>query len=149
MTEAPPFERTTCACAECTQCCRDQPGYLRPGDLERIAAHRGETVAEASRFFWSSEGALVMNLQTGRQFRIRTITPRRERGKCVFLDDQGRCTVHAVAPFGCAYFDTHMSGREGQTRSSWALREVQHDDAYHELRKTLIVATSYKPKGYK
>jgi hypothetical protein len=31
------------------------------------------------------------------------------RGRCVFLDAASALHDHAVAPFGCAFFDTHMS----------------------------------------
>ena len=142
-----PFARTTCACAECVQCCRDQPGCLIPGDMERIAAHLGETLDEAKRHFWSSPGALLMDRQTGRQFRVRTITPKREHGRCVFLDEQDRCRVHAVAPAGCAHFDVHMSAAQAKPRSvEMVIR--QQDPAYQALRQTLDVATSYKPKRY-
>jgi hypothetical protein len=30
------FERTVCACPECTHCCRHIPGFLIPADLDRI-----------------------------------------------------------------------------------------------------------------
>lgn len=143
---APPFARTTCACATCVQCCRDQPGHLRPGDFARITAHLALTPAEAPAYFWASPGALAMNTATGRQFRIGTITPRRVRGRCVFLDQDDRCRVHAVAPFGCAYFDTHQQLAEGHRRSLWGMREISANDDYRALRATLSFATSYKPR---
>jgi Fe-S-cluster containining protein len=142
-----PFSRTTCACAECVACCKRQPGPLAPGDLERIAEHRGETVEVAKAHFWASGGALVQDQTTGRQFRIGSITPRLVRGRCVFLDADDRCSIHSVAPFGCAYFDTHMTAAEGQRRGAWLARR-QLDDDYQELRRQLPFATSYKPKGY-
>lgn len=43
---------------------------------------------------------------------IGSITPRSQGGRCVFLDEQDRCRIHAVAPFGCAYYDTHMDVAE-------------------------------------
>jgi Fe-S-cluster containining protein len=143
---SPPFARTTCACPTCVQCCRDQPGPLRPGDFERIAAHLGETPAQAAAHFWASPGAVAMDTRTGRQFRIGTITPQRVGGRCVFLDAQDRCGIHAVAPFGCAYHDTHQSTAEGQRRSAWAMRLVHGDRAYQALRQSLPPATSYRPR---
>jgi len=139
--------RTSCACTACVACCHRQPGPLVPGDLEKIAAHLGEPVEVAKAHFWASGGALVQDQRTGRQFRIGSITPRLVRGRCVFLDDADRCRVHAVAPFGCAYFDTHMSAAEGQRRGTW-LALQQQDDDYQAVRRTLPFATSYKPKGY-
>lgn len=142
-----PIDRTTCACPECVACCHRQPGPLAPGDFEAIAAALGEDHATAKAHFWASGGAMVMDTATGRQFRIGSITPRLVRGRCVFLDDADRCRVHAVAPFGCAYFDTHMDAREGQRRGSWMAAQ-QQDPAYQSLRRELPFATSYRPKGY-
>jgi Fe-S-cluster containining protein len=148
-TETPfPFPRTTCACSDCVQCCKDQPGSLIPGDFEKIADHLQISHAEARAFFWASPGALVMNLQTGRQFRIGTITPRATRKKgCIFLDENNRCKIHPVAPAGCAYFDTHMNSFEGRKRGNEIARRQQDPD-YQRLRSELPFADSYKPKGY-
>lgn len=149
MTESP-FARTTCGCKGCVSNCRRQPGTLRPGDLERILAHLGEPLSAASKYFWSSEGALVANTRTGVQFRIRTITPRYDRRKkaCIFLDDQERCQIHAVAPFACSHFDSHMNAVEGHRRSAWMMTQIRDDADYHEHRKALPFADHYKPLGY-
>jgi Fe-S-cluster containining protein len=145
---APPFARTTCACAECVRCCTTQPGMLAPGEWERIVAVIGD--AEARRSFVASPGAQVVSMETGRQYRIGTITPRYDRRakRCVFLDDHQRCRIHAVAPAGCAYFDTHQSAMEGQRRSQWFMTEIRDDPEYAALRATLPFSDHYKPKGY-
>jgi hypothetical protein len=87
--------------------------------MEKIAAHLNQPLVEVKQLFWASPGAVVMDTQTNRQFQLGTITPRYDRRKkaCVFLSDAGACTIHPVAPFGCAYFDTHQSRYEGQRRS--------------------------------
>lgn len=142
------FDRTTCACSECVGCCKRQPGPLVPGDLERIAAFRGESVEEAKKNFWASPGALVKD-GAGRTSRIGTITPKWDRRKkrCVFLDDNDRCQIHSVAPFGCAYFDTHQTPAEAHDRSIWTARQ-QMDPEYQQLRNTLDHATHHKPLAY-
>ena len=148
MTATPaPFARTVCSCAQCISCCTSQPGSLAAGELEAIAAHLDLPVRVAALKFWASPGALLMNSTTGATFRLGTITPRLVRGRCVFLDAEDRCTIHAVAPFGCAAFDTHMPASEAQPRSQWLARS-QADPAYQSLRRTLREATSYKPRGY-
>jgi hypothetical protein len=53
-----------------------------------------------------------------------------------------------VAPFGCAFFDTHQTAFEAQKRSRWGLQVILSDGDYKMLRKTLPFAESYKPKGY-
>jgi Fe-S-cluster containining protein len=66
--------------------------------------------------FKASRGTTIS--YKGRIARIGTITPERNKntGHCVFLDKDDRCMIHSVAPFGCAYFDTHMSKAEGDKR---------------------------------
>jgi Fe-S-cluster containining protein len=144
----PPFARTpACSCPDCVECCHDQPGSCAPGDLERIAAYLQLPVRVAALKFWASPGAQVLNTRTGERFRIGTITPRILRGRCVFLDEAERCTIHAVAPAGCALFDTHMSAMDGQQRGAW-LAHAQQDPAYQSLRRTLVEAASYRPRRY-
>src|SRR5262245_63190386 len=94
-----PFERTVCNCPGCTACCSRQPGPLLPGELEAIAAHLGKTLREASSLFWASPGGKMGNRATGQTLAVGTITPRMRDGRCVFLDREGACRVHAVAAF--------------------------------------------------
>ena len=143
--EAAPFERTTCDCPECVRCCHEQPGSLAAGEVERIAAYLGKPVAAVLHKFWASPGALA--LKDGVAYRIGTITPQLQRGRCVFLGEDDRCTIHPVAPAGCALFDTHMQAAEAQPRSQWLVR-TQCAPEYQSLRRTLPAATSHKPRGY-
>ena len=141
-----PFERTICDCATCRECCHSQPGSLAPGDLERIAKFLHRSMRVTLMKFWASPGALLMNRLTRETYRVGTITPRRAKGKCVFLDDHERCTIHAVAPAGCAFFDTHMNREEGQQRGMW-LVTLQQEPEYQSLRRLLPPATSYNPRN--
>jgi Fe-S-cluster containining protein len=147
MIDRSSFTRTKCACRDCVACCKRQPGPLAPGDYERIQKHLGATDAEMRSRFWASPGALIKELITGKVHRVGTITPRMRRGRCVFLDDNDRCSIHEVAPFGCAYFDPHMTPLTAHPRSIWLAR-VTDDPDYQALRDTLPYATSYKPSGY-
>ncbi len=133
------YSRTVCGCQSCTINCRFMPGYLIPADLERLRQRFGfETQwAFAFSYLLASPGALVV--KGGREFRIRTLVPRRanllseEQGNgCIFLDKDGRCSIHEISPFGCAFFDAHMPPFKYQPRTQAGLVAVQQaweDDA--------------------
>ncbi|MBL8795467.1 MAG: hypothetical protein JNM56_16300 [Planctomycetia bacterium] len=133
------FARSVCACAVCTRSCRFIPGYLVPADLARLAQHLapGEDLCAWSRgHLLASPGALV--LRQGRVFRIPTLVPaRREDAACRFLTSDSRCSIHAVAPFGCAFFDDHQTAAESDRRSQRGLQAVlaawQNGDAYAQV----------------
>ena len=122
------FCRTRCDCADCTRCCRHIPGYLVPADLERMHQHLApgqDLLTWAREYLLASPGAVVM--RRGRTFRIPTLVPaHRPDGACTFLTATGRCAIHPVAPFGCAFFDAHMPQAEADRRSQHGLRAVLH-----------------------
>jgi Fe-S-cluster containining protein len=139
------FERTTCACDECRSCCKRQPGPLGPGDFDRIRDHLQITTRIALTFFWSSPGAVVQNKQTHETRMIGTVTPRMRGGRCVFLNEDERCSIHSVAPFGCAFFDMHQSADESNPRSLALLNSIVRDTQYQILRDILPPAESWRP----
>ena len=120
------FTRTKCACQHCTINCRFIPGYLVPADVEKIARHLGYTNLGEFAFdnLLASPGATVMNAE-GRVFQIPTLVPQRKAdGSCKFLSAEGRCSIHAVSPYGCAMFDAHQSSEEADRRSNRGLHEI-------------------------
>lgn len=119
------FERTVCACGECTINCHFIPGYLIPADLGRIAARLGyeDLIEFAVNNLLASPGATV--LDGGQVRQIPTLVPaRRSDGACLFLNGQDGCSVHNSSPFGCAFFDVHQSREESGRRSSYGLAEI-------------------------
>lgn len=142
MTDAPPFKRTTCACQADRENCR-RPGYLIPGDIERIAEYTGLDRSTIEDLIEPGRGAIARLQDTGEIAHIPTLIPATENGWCVFLN-RGLCDIHPVAPFGCAFFDVHMRDAEWQRRARWALPRVAADAAYQDLvrrkgRRILIV----------
>lgn len=129
------FCRTQCACPECTRNCQHIPGYLVPADLERMGrclATAQDPLSWARRHLLASPGAVVM--RRGQVFRIPTLVPaRRPDGACTFLTAEGQCAIHAVSPFGCAFFDAHMPHAEADRRSKCGLQAVAEDWAVHGL----------------
>jgi Fe-S-cluster containining protein len=120
------YVRTICACHECTLNCRHIPGYLIPADLERIHQHHApnqDLDDWALQHLLASPGAIV--LCRGQKARILTLVPgRRPDGACIFLTATGQCAIHAVAPYGCAFFDAHQVTAEADRRSKRGLQAI-------------------------
>jgi Fe-S-cluster containining protein len=118
------FERTICDCPDCTQNCKFISGCLIPADLERIKASLNGVTLEAWAMtaLFASPGATVM--MAGKIIQIPTLVPaRRKNGHCVFLYNE-RCAIHAIAPFGCSFFDSHMSDAEADKRMRVGLMSI-------------------------
>lgn len=123
-----PFERTVCACRLCGISCEHMPGALALGDVERIAHQLGYDDVErfARECLQVSDGAKVI-VEDGGTVSLPTLVPAaQENGQCRFLSD-GRCTIHAVSPFGCACIDAHLAEGEFQRRADWLYRALLED----------------------
>ena len=96
-----PFPRKPCECSLCVGACRD-PGYLIPTDLERLGI---KTADDARGWIRASMNYAVA--VTGGYGLLRALVPtvNAETKVCRWMDKDNRCTVHDVAPFGCAYFN--------------------------------------------
>ena len=109
------FDRTICACDECVTYCSHLPGYLIPSDLDVISSHLGydDVVQFAMENLLASPGATISDGKTTIQ--IPTLTPKRmPDGACKFLRN-GKCTIHAHAPYACAFFD-HAQNRRVEVK---------------------------------
>jgi hypothetical protein len=95
--------RSSCSCGECQLKCRFMPGFLIPADLKRMIPPTVDPFAWAERNLLASPGAIVV--YKGETFRVPTLVPATKAdGSCINLTREGRCAVHAIAPFGCAFF---------------------------------------------
>ena len=137
-----PFQRTICACRLCTINCEHMPGALAPGDLPPIAAHLGYTDIDrfAHECLLASDGAKV-GAADGRVIYLPTLVPSLgPDNACRFLNT-GRCTIHAISPFGCAYIDAHMPDTEFRRRADTLyqliLADQERQGEYSRLCKTL------------
>ena len=87
------------------------PGSLDVADLERLCPPGRDL------FAWAEEHLVAL---TDKAFP--TLVPARgPDGKCHWLYN-GQCTVHAQAPYGCAFFDAHQSEAKVQRRSAATIR---------------------------
>lgn len=145
-----PFERTVCACRLCSINCEHMPGALAPADVERIAHHLGCDDAEhfARECLLVSDGAKVVG-EDGTTVSLPTLVPAAQaNGHCRFLS-AGRCTIHAVSPFGCACIDAHLNDAEFRRRADHLYRELLEDQlrggAYSRLCALLREAGQCAP----
>lgn len=121
------YRRIRWQCGECARYCLYLPGALIPADLDAISARLGydDLVHFAVENLVASPGAIVS--ANGEQFRIPTLTPARTPdGACKFLRN-GRCAIHAQAPFSCAYFDCSQDRREADARSMRGLQAIARE----------------------
>lgn len=97
------YRRTSCGCAECRTNCRFMPGMLIPSDLTRMIPQNVDPFAWALDNLAASPGAIAS--KGGEKFRIHTLVPATKKdGSCKNLIGV-KCSIHAVSPFGCAFFD--------------------------------------------
>jgi hypothetical protein len=71
-----------------------------------------------------------------------TLVPARQaNGHCHWFF-AGRCAVHAEAPYGCAFFDTHMTEAEAERRAAATIQARREDAArdglYYRVWRHLI-----------
>jgi hypothetical protein len=100
------------------------PGYLIPSDLDRMKPAGQDVFAWAEQNLLASPGALVS--RNGIAFRINTLVPAKKRdGSCINLRD-GLCQIHAIAPFGCAFFSCR-DGLESYGLSAKGLHAIMRD----------------------
>jgi hypothetical protein len=116
--EAFGFRRTECGCELCQAYCRHLPGTLDPADLARLCAAGQDLLA------WAEEHLRAL---TDRPFPA-LVPARRASGPCHWYYD-GKCAVHAEAPYGCAFFDSHMAQAEVDRRVAATVQAIREEAA--------------------
>lgn len=107
-----------CSCPDCVSACLNDPGRLVPSDLPKIALKLGISVQELIDNYlvkkkYSCKNTTVIipapakykgkNLlcQTGKT------APdyyEKEKGRCIFLDKKGLCSIHDSKPYECSAY---------------------------------------------
>jgi Fe-S-cluster containining protein len=128
--------RVSCSCKQCTDPCRFIPSYLIPNDLDRLIPSH---LSNEKQIEWcetnllASPGATVLDRATGRTRNIPSLVLASKSDtdhSCVFLDAERRCTIHAIAPFGCAFFRVCTKVAADDTLSVQGLVAIDND--WHE-----------------
>lgn len=117
--------RQSCTCGNCVKCCERRPGWMMPGEAEKIAAFLNLSMQElfdryliadfwCGGFYGNTEGEAytepaldsdVLVLSPAAHDITPGTRPRWSWGmagghRCVFLKE-GQCSIHAVKPFEC------------------------------------------------
>jgi hypothetical protein len=134
------FQRTTCGCEFCRAPCRHIPGSLDVADLARLCP------SDADLFSWAEEHLRAITDKS-----YPTLVPARQAsGECHWLIGGG-CGVHANAPYGCAFFDTHMSAEEADRRAAATIAARREDESqqgpYYRVWRHLIDRGLTCPSG--
>ncbi len=116
------FERTICGCAFCQVHCRHLPGALDPADLPLLCP------PECDVFAWAEQHLRALD---DKPYPV-LVPARRESGVCHWYLD-GQCLVHAQAPYGCAFFDSHMPEAEIRRRTVATVEAIERDVAARGL----------------
>ena len=107
-----------CICPGCVSACRNDPGRLVPDDVRKLSRLLGISERDLEndylvRVSVASGGhtlhALAPAKSKGRRFVAApgTAAPdyyAKEEGRCIFLDDNDRCSVHEAKPFECGAY---------------------------------------------
>lgn len=78
----------------CSACCHDNEMLLTEADVARIKPAR----PDVDFFFPADDGFLQLRTRDGPASKGGVGRP------CVFLDTEGRCTIHAIRPEGCRLY---------------------------------------------
>jgi hypothetical protein len=98
------------------------PGSLDVADLLRLCPPNEDP------FTWAEQHLVAL---TDKAFP--TLVPARQaNGHCHWLFD-GRCAVHADAPYSCAFFDAHMTEAEIERRSAATIEARRQDGVQRGL----------------
>ena len=99
---------------------------------------------------WAADGPRVVTSDR-RVITLPTLVPaRKPNGHCTFLD-AGRCSIHALSPYGCAFLDTHHSDADLAARSKPLyddiLQDLESDGPYSEVWRTLRSSNHTAPSA--
>ena len=97
-----------CTCEDCVDACKAAPGWFAPGEAEKAAELLGMPFEDFKNEY------LIVEYWVGG---ARVWSPRKDyqpkggqdalwadafkKGRCVFLDENDRCKIHAAKPYAC------------------------------------------------
>lgn len=138
----PSGTRESCTCVSCIECCHRVPGWLLPGEAEKIAAFLKISVEQlfheslAIDWWYGDPDTFVLlpnvvGHAPGREL------PSSRRGTCVFLKDD-RCSIHDVKPYECR---SALHGEYSSVREPIA-------DAWRHEQQQIEALLGRRPSAY-
>lgn len=135
--------RESCSCARCTQGCDQRPGWFKPGEVERTAELLGMSVQDLfDRYlvvdWWvatEDDQPDAFVLQPGYVHEpTGTEGPAWPGGRCIFLNPDRTCAIHAAKPAECAhYFHEDEGGNPMHRACAEAWDTPEHQAQITEL----------------
>ncbi len=97
---------TTIACSGCGTCCTLPIVPVTNSDLRRLVKATGKTASSLIKFFTPAEMEFDRDADVWIRFNYgkRAMGLRRKNEKCMFLDNNNRCTVYPSRPMTCRTF---------------------------------------------
>ncbi len=133
------YARTVCDCEACRATCYKSPGFLIPGDFERIVERFGPLIEVLFR----ASGCKIV-APNRPPFQMPLIVPTGadtpDGCYCAFLAEDASCKIHPAAPYGCSHLDTHQTGDEVHARTLAGMYAIAADQPYKDLWQILSAA---------
>lgn len=140
MSTLPVLDQTTdCSCDTCVNACKTRPGWFAPGEAAKAAELLGMTEQEffnqfLSVDYWYDSPPIwivtpsIVGAKTGWEYPDEGMLPK--RGQCVFLDDSGKCCIHAAKPYECRKYqhdddNNTIIDRHERVAKSWVGRHAE------------------------
>ena len=156
-TGTPESSRASCTCKRCVSCCEQKPGWMKPGEAERMADFLGLSLADLFAQFlavdwWVSTTDVFLLSPALAGEEPGTEMPYIAEGRCVFLTEAGRCRVHPVKPFECAAAwcgdgPVRMKG-SAHEQAAEAWRPAEHQQQIASLLGHTPIAATGNPLSF-
>lgn len=137
-------EDLSCQCTSCVSLCAyGTPGWFLPEQISDVAQHLGISVRELKQKFLIKDHCspgfgdapyvyTPRKIHEPDRFVIKTADQQATKGKCIFLNDHNKCSIHEVKPyecqaaFGCEKHDIKINSFGIRDKIEQAYRDAEY-----------------------